>query len=140
MTARCCQMKTNKPMKRRDLVNTLEQLLGSSFDSSELVYLSDAELATLIHELQPAVETNKMPNGFTSWHETHFEVVQAMTLILFRDEPSSLVNERHDAQGHGGLYELAQELTNEFEREFAGHEWDGEFFDTIEDWLAEKLA
>jgi hypothetical protein len=43
-------------MKRRDLVNTLESLLGDSFDSSELVYLSDAELATLIHELQPAVE------------------------------------------------------------------------------------
>jgi hypothetical protein len=128
-------------MKRRDLVNTLESLLGDSFDSSELVYLSDAELATLIHELQPAVETNKMPNGFTSWHETHYEVVQAITLIVSQDRrTANVVSERHDTQGHGGLYELAQELTDEFEKQFAGHEWDGEFYDTIEEWLAEKLA
>jgi hypothetical protein len=124
-------------MKRRDLVNTLEELLGSSFDSSELVYLSDAELATLINELQPAVETNNMPNGFTSWHETHFEVVQAISLIVAQDRRSGLVSK---ADGQGGLYELAQELTDEFERQFAGHEWCGDFYDTIEDWLAEKLA
>ena len=100
MTARCCQMKTNKHM--------------------------DIE--------------KKFPNGFTSWHETHFEVVQAITLIAQQDEPYGIVAETQEQVGMGGLYELAQELTNEFEREFAGHEWDGEFYDTIEEWLAEKLA
>lgn len=79
------------------------------------------------------------PNGFTSWQETHYEVVQAITFIAQQDEPYGIVEERREAQGHGGLYELARELTDAFEKEHEEYEWDGEFFDTIEAWLDEKL-
>jgi hypothetical protein len=131
-------------MKRRDLVNTLEKLLGDSFDSSELVYLSDAELADKVKMEQEIAEDcdrpfRKFPNGFSSWQETHYEVVQAITLIAQKDEPYGIVQERREAQGHGGLYELAEELTDEFERTYTQHFWHGEFFDTIEEWLNEKL-
>lgn len=86
------------------------------------------------------METERnFPNGFTSWQETHFEVVQAITLIAAQDEPYGIVLERREAQGHGGLYELAEELTDEFERTYAQHFWDGEFIDTIEAWLNQKL-
>ena len=47
--------------------------------------------------------------------------------------------ERHSEQGHGGLYELAEELTDEFELLNKGRVWDGEFFDEIEEFLSEKL-
>lgn len=79
-------------------------------------------------------------NGFESWHETHFEVVQAIAIEHVKDEPKGLVKERHDAQGHGGLYELAVELTDEFEKLNEGREWDGDFFDEIEDFLKKKLG
>jgi hypothetical protein len=79
------------------------------------------------------------PNGFSSWQETHYEVVQAITFIAQQDEPYGIVEERREAQGHGGLYELAEELADEFERTYAQHFWDGEFIDTIEAWLNEKL-
>lgn len=79
------------------------------------------------------------PNGFTSWQETHYEVVQAITIEHMADKRTGLVAQRHEAQGHGGLYELAEELTDEFEAIHEGHEWDGEFFETIEQWLDEKL-
>jgi len=78
------------------------------------------------------------PNGFASWQETHYEVVQAITIELTADK-RGLVAQRHEAQGHGGLYALAEELTDEFEAIHEGHEWDGEFFETIEEWLNEKL-
>lgn len=78
-------------------------------------------------------------NGFDSWQETHFEVVQAITIEHSKVEPQGLVAERHEAQGHGGLYELAVELTNEFERLNAGREWDGEYFDEISEFLNDKL-
>ena len=78
-------------------------------------------------------------NGFESWHETHYEVVQAITMEQAKDEPQGLVKERHDAQGHGGLYELAVELTNEFEKLNEGREWDGEFFDEIDKFMNNKL-
>jgi len=79
------------------------------------------------------------PNGFTSWQETHYEVVQAITIELTADKRTGLVAQRHEAQGHGGLYELAEELTDEFEAIHEGHEWDGEFFETIEEWLNEQF-
>lgn len=79
------------------------------------------------------------PNGFDSWHETHFEVVQAITIEHTKDEPQGLVKERHEAQGHGGLYELAEELTSKFEELNKGREWDGEFFEEIEDFLSKTL-
>lgn len=79
------------------------------------------------------------PNGFESWQETHFEVVQAITIEHSKHEPQGVVNERHKAQGHGGLYELAEELTDEFEALNEGRVWDGEFFDEIDSFLRSKL-
>ena len=79
------------------------------------------------------------PNGFASWQETHYEVVQAITIEHIQDKRTGLVAYRHEAQGIGGLYELAEELTDEFEAIHEGHEWDGEFFETIEEWLSLQL-
>lgn len=79
------------------------------------------------------------PNGFASWIETHYEVVAAIEREQCKDEPQGLVAERHGAQGHGGLYELAEELTDEFEKLNEGRSWDGDFFDEIDSFLQEKL-
>lgn len=80
------------------------------------------------------------PNGFTSWAETHYEIVQAITLIWTQDEPYGIVAERHEAQGLGGLYELAKELTDEFEQEHKDTDWNYlGYFETLESWLNEKL-
>lgn len=80
------------------------------------------------------------PNGFTSWQETHYEVVQAITIEYIQDKRTGLVAYRHEAQGHGGLYELAEELTDEFEALHEGNEWgDNGYLETLEEWLNEKL-
>ena len=82
----------------------------------------------------------KFPNGFASWQETHYEVVQAITIIWTSDEPYGIVLERQEAQGHGGLYELAEELTDEFEALHASEDWaERGYLETLENWLAEKL-
>jgi hypothetical protein len=82
---------------------------------------------------------NKFPNGFESWQETHYEVVQVITMEHVKDDPQGVVRERHHAQGHGGLYELAKELTDEFEEINKGRNWDGEFFEEIDKFLKNKL-
>lgn len=79
------------------------------------------------------------PNGFENWQETHFEVVQAIALEAAKDQPQGIVKLRQENQGHGGLYELAEELTDEFEKLNEGKNWDGEFFDEIEEFLEKKL-
>jgi hypothetical protein len=80
------------------------------------------------------------PNGFSSWQETHYEVVQAITIEYTQDKRTGLVAYRHEAQGHGGLYELAEELTDKFEALHEGNEWgDKGYLETLEEWLNEKL-
>lgn len=80
--------------------------------------------------------SEKFPNGFESWKETHFEVVTHLTRSA--DFSGSLANKRREQQGIGGLYELADELTHEFESANVGRNWDGEFFDEIEEFLKNK--
>ena len=85
------------------------------------------------------MENKEFPNGFESWHETHFEVVSFITLQYERDSLTSKVAEIHGRLGSGGLYELAEFLTNEFELLNEGRVWDGEFFEEIESFLMQKL-
>jgi hypothetical protein len=80
------------------------------------------------------------PNGFSSWQETHFEIVQAITLEHAQDKRTGLVAYRHEAQGIGGLYELAEELTDEWEALYEIETWeDIGYLETLENWLNEKL-
>lgn len=59
-------------------------------------------------------------------------------LDLDEDSISKIVAKRHDEQGIGGLYELARELTDEFESIHKGKNWDGNYFDEIEIFLNNK--
>lgn len=79
-------------------------------------------------------------NGKESWVETHFEVVSVISYISRLDEPYGLVKERLEAQGTGGLYELAEEITDEFEKTYNGKKWDGEYFEEIWKFLENRLA
>jgi len=76
------------------------------------------------------------PNGFTSWHETHFEI--CFYLSNTQDIEGSMANTVQTQSGRGGLYELSQALTDEFEAKHKDREWDGEFFDEIDEFLLSK--
>jgi hypothetical protein len=76
----------------------------------------------------------------SSWTETHFEVVSAITKSLESGPASKKILEVVEQQGTGGLYELAETLTNEFESLHADRQWDGEFYDEIAVFLKEKLS
>lgn len=82
----------------------------------------------------------EFPNGFTSWHETHFEVVEHISACLRADKGNTIAEKTQAEGGHGALYELAEKLTNEFENKYKGTAWgqDIEFFDTIEAFLEES--
>lgn len=82
------------------------------------------------------IKHKEFPNGFSSWQETHYEVVAHITTTM--DMAYTMANTTQETQGTGGLYELAESLTDEFEDHYKGFEWDGEFFDTISGFLEEK--
>lgn len=77
------------------------------------------------------------PNGFQSWQETHFEVV---SFFYNPDNTNSpLIHKIYEEYGTGGMYELAEDLTDEFEEFNKDKNWDGEFFDEIHSFLFNKI-
>jgi hypothetical protein len=82
---------------------------------------------------------------FEDYLETHYEIVKAIVLRekflddnnLMDEDPviGKILNEK----GMGGLWELATELTDEFQSLNKDREWDGEFFDELENFLENKL-
>jgi hypothetical protein len=82
---------------------------------------------------------NKFPNGFASWRETFFEVTCAIRDEHKKNFPKGKVKDYHTEGGTCALYNLAEELTDEFEVLNKGREWDGEFFDEIEAFCKTKL-
>jgi len=85
----------------------------------------------------------KFPNGFKSWIGTHYEMVQAITLKLCDEdlEEDSALYELLEEEGTEGMYELAEELTDAFEKEYKGAIWgaDFDYYVTIEHFLNTKL-
>ena len=83
------------------------------------------------------MKNKNFPNGFQSWQETHFEVVS------FINDPdntnSPIIQEVYEENGTGGMYELAEDLTDEFEELNKDKNWDGDFFDEIYSFLFDKL-
>lgn len=80
------------------------------------------------------------PNGVVGFLETHFEISSQIAKSL-ELENSEKVTEVHEGSGHGGLYELAQDLTMEFETKYKDYDWSEgiNYFDAIEEFLNEKL-
>lgn len=83
----------------------------------------------------------KAPNGVTSFLETYYEVVTFINRHLtWVCEEESTIIERYRQQGHGEMYELAQEWTEQFEEKYEGEIWGEtlEFYDVLEEFLREK--
>ena len=81
----------------------------------------------------------RFTNGFHSWRDTFFEMAQAITIEWTKDNPQGLVKEYQEAQGHAGLYDLAELLSDKFEKQHKGREWDGEFFEEVEVFVQKEL-
>lgn len=81
-------------------------------------------------------EQQQFPNDFTSWKETYFEVVKHISHT--EHHSGSAANIRSVEQGFGGLYELAEELADNFEKQYEGVNWGDtgpDYYDTIFEYL-----
>jgi hypothetical protein len=51
----------------------------------------------------------RFPNGFKSWHKTHYHVVQYITGFLLNPDPEGVLLKIVQEQGQQGLYDIAIE-------------------------------
>lgn len=81
--------------------------------------------------------TPNFPNGFESWQKTHFEVVEVLCHIRDLEEnikPKSF-SELIERSATEELYNLALNLTNQYEEESVGKIRTRSLFDEIEDFV-----
>lgn len=81
------------------------------------------------------------PNGFESWQRTHFEVVEVLCYIRELEEAKRPVSfaEMADRTASRELYELALNLTNKFEAQWAHKPHTGSLFNEIEEFVWSEL-
>lgn len=78
-------------------------------------------------------------NGFTNWMETHHEVVAYITSELDKYEDGCTIVKTMESKGKGGIYELAEDWTDEFETLHEHDDWDvDDFFDELEEFCNTK--
>ena len=81
------------------------------------------------------------PNGFESWQNTHFEVVEVLCFIRDLEEgeqPKSFA-EMVDRSATQEMYNLALTLTNKYEEEHQGKKRDRSLFDEIEEFVWKEV-
>lgn len=150
------RIQSGKIKTGNDIFTEVEELSKGISPDREVLHETETHLSPEQNEYQATIEivteeeqtiwnnskpeANPFPNGFDSWQETHFEIVSKITSLLESGETSEPIEKIQKEQGHGGLYELAKEMTIEFERKYDGRDWaDGDYFDTVEEFINEKL-
>jgi hypothetical protein len=88
---------------------------------------------------QLASKKSSMPKGFREWAETHHEIVCTIHALIDNDTIPQRIQNILDTEGFAGLYDLGIELTNEFCNTYENKEWDGDWIDTIIDFVNKKL-
>ncbi len=85
--------------------------------------------------------TEKFPNGIASYLETHFEITSFISNELRKDTTEySGITTVAENQGSGGIYELVEDLTDEFEALHSDNDWiEMEFLETLEQFVHDKL-
>ena len=68
--------------------------------------------------------------------ETYYEIVARIEAHLH--EENGFAYDHYCETGTGGLYELAKELTDKFQKLQEGREWDGGFLDEIDNFWAQE--
>lgn len=89
------------------------------------------------------VDDDKFPNGFSNWVETHHVIVRDVENMIDNQDEDTWGRKLYDAEangGTGGIWILCETLTDKFEQEHKGVEWDGEWFDAIHAFLEKELA
>ncbi|HHT9135838.1 MAG TPA: hypothetical protein ACFYEK_01195 [Candidatus Wunengus sp. YC60] len=119
---------------------TLVKLLSNNKILDQLT-VKEVENFDGILNLLDALQDNPpkhFPNGFTSWTETHHEIVKAISINP--DDAHNKVNDIHATRGTGGIYEFAEELTDKFEKKYKDKIWDGEYFDVIGEFIEKEFS
>lgn len=82
----------------------------------------------------------KMPKLDVEYLEVHHNIVAQVTLWEEMSNEGTLISKAREEKGQGGIYELCQDWTDEFQEKYKDVIWGEnlEYYEVIEDFLSEK--
>jgi hypothetical protein len=80
---------------------------------------------------------NEFVNGFDSWIETYSEISRLIRELIENENPN--ITKLYEEVGYGLIYELSKKFTNEFEYINKNKEWDGDWFDALENFIESEF-
>ena len=94
-------------------------------------------VASMLNQL--AAKKSSLPKGFRDWAETHHEIVCTIHALIDNDTMPVRLMDIIENDGLTGLYDLGISLTNEFCNIYENREWNGDWVDTIIEFINLKL-
>ncbi len=129
-------------METKEAISVLKDMFILSCDThytEEEAIRTNEALTLAINSLE-----NQGAKVGSSWKHTHHEIVSMITAHRAsahdtRDYPDVILD-LYDAHGTHGLYELAEEWTNEFEKKHSHTDWEeNDYWETIEKFFNDKI-
>jgi hypothetical protein len=122
-----------------DLDHTYQAVTDATYDLPHVTQEEYALISSMLNQLASKKNKKLLPNGFRDWVETHHEIVCTIHAFIDNDTIPKRIQKILDTEGFAGLYDLGIELTTDFCNTYKDREWDGDWIDTIIDFVNEKL-
>lgn len=120
-----------------DLDHTYQAVMDAMYNADNVSKQEVLLVSSLLNQLASKKVT--LPKGFRDWAETHHEIVCTIHALITNDTMPVKLLDIIDKDGLAGLYDLGIDLTNEFCNTYENREWDGDWVDTIIDFINLKL-
>ena len=137
MLLSCLNQQTNIFMKKYTVSKIVTTIQADEISADSREEAREKAFEHDFHGTEEVLSTDYEVNGESEseYRETYFEMVAYIMEEV--DKTRGIAHHRHGQQGRGGLYELAEELTDEFQLLYGDTEWGSD--DTDETNYAEKL-
>jgi hypothetical protein len=123
-----------------DLDHAYQSVTDALYLPQSVTQLEYTMVSNILNQLASKKSNGSiLPKGFRDWAETHHEIVCTIHALIDNDTIPSRIQKILDTEGFAGLYDLGIELTTDFCNTYKDREWDGDWIDTIIDFVNAKL-
>jgi hypothetical protein len=122
-----------------DLDHAYQSVTDAMYLPQNVTQLEYTMVANILNQLASKKANVILPKGFRDWAETHHEIVCTIYTMIDNDTYPFHLQKTIDKRSFVCLYDLGIDLTNEFCNTYDNKEWDGDWIDTIIDFVNKKL-
>lgn len=120
-----------------DLDHTYQAVMDAMYNADNVSKQEVLLVSSMLNQL--ASKKPSMPKGFREWAETHHEIVCTIHAMIDNKTIPKKLSEIIDMVDFAGLYDLGIELTTDFCNTYRDREWDGDWIETIIEFVNAKL-